>query len=369
LVVSDIDLCDGDSTQQRPCSRDTEICQDPLNDPCLGDMSRKNGTYDCANTCSSLAADYSCDVMEQEDAESSCYCAAPEVFDEESQQCVHPNQCSCYLEECAQWIAAGSAATSTCCPDMTCSCVGGQLECEGSCPLDCVATEWSAWSMCDDNCLRSRERCIVQHADFGGAQCDGGEQETEECDQDRDRCQRCSYNGTEYANNDVVYSDTCYNYICVDDNLRMELACSDGPSSQADCADDELYISPSNDTEAASQNCCGRCERRPCSYVPETVELLVDTCVPKTVDIGRCSGSCILSSMSITSRLPTSLDDFSSSVHLHANCECCKGVLESQDVELVCDGQVVTVQMPKMTGCQCDACGEPDFIQQLQMVQ
>ena len=47
-----------------------------------------------------------------------------------------------------------------CCVLCCSSCVDGQLECEGNCPEDCAATEWSDWTMCDSQCRRSRNRPV-----------------------------------------------------------------------------------------------------------------------------------------------------------------------------------------------------------------
>jgi hypothetical protein len=83
------------------------------------------------------------------------------------------------------------------------------------------------------------------------------------------------------------------------------------------------------------------------------------------VDIGSCSGSCSTSGMSITGELPKTLTDFDNIVNLHAECKCCQGTLESQDVALVCDGEVNVVRMPRLTNCQCNACGDQDYQLQL----
>jgi hypothetical protein len=378
-VVADLQFCSGPRTQKRSCNEDPMICDDAPNDPCMDVMTRGNRTYGCSETCSAMSDDYNCNPEDSqlEEEEPICYCDGDMVFDERAQECVHPNECECYVEQCDLWIPGGSYQKKNvnryknggpaCCPEMFCSCVGGRLECEGSCPIDCVATEWSEWTMCDENCLKSRERCIVQHGDYGGAPCEGGERETEQCDGKRGRCQNCVYNGTVYAENDVVYSEQCYNYICVDDTLRKELNCVDGPSSQEDCSEGEVYVPPSNPEEAESNNCCGRCERRPCSYEENPVNLIVESCIPKSVDIGRCSGSCSPSSMSLDSPLPRTLAEFGSTVSLHASCECCKGTVETMDVELVCDGVIQIVKMGKLTSCQCDACGDAETVQQLQM--
>ncbi len=68
-------------------------------------------------------------------------------------------------------------------------------------------------------------RCIIEHGDYGGSPCDGGEAEEEECFHDTDNCKACYWtNSTGYTftfkENDVVYSDECYNYICISNDTQ-----------------------------------------------------------------------------------------------------------------------------------------------------
>lgn len=365
LVVEELSFCAGSDKQSRNCNNDPIVCEDPFEEPCMGNMTRTNITSSCDYTCSALAGDFNCVERPNRDYPmTSCHCEEPEVFDEATQKCVGPNECICYLPECDQYINQQDGAQDTCCPDLTCNCVNGELDCTGSCPVPCVATEWADWSECDADCLRSRKRCIVQHADFGGSPCNGGEEEVEECDWNTTRCQKCYYNnGTddlEYNQNDVVYSSQCYDYICLNNETRMELRCTDGPFGQDDCEEGQTYIAPQDDDEAYQNNCCGRCEAYRCHYVKNNVELQVDTCVPKTVDVGMCKGGCGMPQEAIT-QIPTTLAAFELGVvHLHSECSCCKGTVETIDIQLECDGEIKTVQFGHLAQCACEQCGDSD---------
>eukprot|EP00931_Biecheleriopsis_adriatica_P049028 TRINITY_DN28353_c0_g1_i1.p1 TRINITY_DN28353_c0_g1~~TRINITY_DN28353_c0_g1_i1.p1 ORF type:complete len:1538 (+),score=223.45 TRINITY_DN28353_c0_g1_i1:91-4704(+) len=57
-------------------------------------------------------------------------------------------------------------------------------QCAGGTPVDCVESDWTAWSMCSKTCgggehMRSRE--IITHPKYGGRRCDGALAELKEC--------------------------------------------------------------------------------------------------------------------------------------------------------------------------------------------
>eukprot|EP00441_Pelagodinium_beii_P023760 CAMPEP_0197667352 /NCGR_PEP_ID=MMETSP1338-20131121/66005_1 /TAXON_ID=43686 ORGANISM="Pelagodinium beii, Strain RCC1491" /NCGR_SAMPLE_ID=MMETSP1338 /ASSEMBLY_ACC=CAM_ASM_000754 /LENGTH=1174 /DNA_ID=CAMNT_0043246569 /DNA_START=290 /DNA_END=3814 /DNA_ORIENTATION=- len=54
-----------------------------------------------------------------------------------------------------------------------------------SCAIDCVYSEWTAWSACDKSCnggVMSRSRYKMVEDQFGGKACDGDSQEKKQCD-------------------------------------------------------------------------------------------------------------------------------------------------------------------------------------------
>ena len=91
-------------------------------------MTRSNVTKHCGTTCSSLASDFNCnpdditgigaaDLADDEDDSYSCKCNSPLVFDEIMSQCVNPNGCTCYDDECDEYV--NGTNQETCCPGRT----------------------------------------------------------------------------------------------------------------------------------------------------------------------------------------------------------------------------------------------------------
>ena len=50
-----------------------------------------------------------------------------------------------------------------------------QRQCNARCPVDCVLSDWSDWSMCSQNCLvrtvKTRTKYITQLSQYGGEDC------------------------------------------------------------------------------------------------------------------------------------------------------------------------------------------------------
>ncbi|XP_063713885.1 SCO-spondin-like [Symsagittifera roscoffensis] len=197
------DFCSGPNQQFRECTMDTELCniaspnQTDNNCGVIPGTTFSSCANQCSMTCMSLTSPESCNDDDSE-CEPGCVCPSGTVLDVVAEECVVPEACSCYDFVCDSYIENGAANASTCCPERQCSCVDGQLECEGNCPEDCAATEWSEWTMCDSQCRRSRNRCILTHGNYGGRECDGGEYQEELCDEDTATCDVCMYNGTQY---------------------------------------------------------------------------------------------------------------------------------------------------------------------------
>jgi len=372
------DFCPGPHEQFRECSMDTELCTLTSGASAPNATDNRCGVVagtvfsECANqcslTCMSTTSPESCNDDDAE-CEPGCVCPHPMVLDVSAEACVMPASCSCYDFVCDSFVENGEEDTPTCCPERTCSCVDGVLECTGECPRDCAATEWSEWSTCDSQCKRSRSRCILEHGDFGGRECDGGEYEEEYCAEDTATCAVCLYNGTEYRNNDVVESSLCYQTICVDNGTQVELRCDEGPSGPHHCADDEIYVPPGSEDEAAGQNCCGRCEKKKCRA--EEICLTVNLtkadgsfCGERNVTVEKCVGTCgdssstpSLNPYAVNPDLYFSIKSGSEAWYLADECKCCKGHISLIERKMACDdGHTEHFYVPTATGCECRDC-------------
>ena len=59
-----------------------------------------------------------------------------------------------------------------------------QVECKGSTGVDCIWSGFSVWSDCPVACgegVQSRHRKVLQHAENGGKECEGEEEQFRKC--------------------------------------------------------------------------------------------------------------------------------------------------------------------------------------------
>merc|ERR1719436_1766612 len=93
---------------------------------------------------------------------------------------VDPSQCG-GVQTLTRTVIKNNNTYGIICPDLQRSMKCGQFKCA----VDCVTSDWSAWSACTTDCgggIRSRTRSILTKPRHGGQACDSTV-ETEVCNQ------------------------------------------------------------------------------------------------------------------------------------------------------------------------------------------
>jgi hypothetical protein len=203
-------------------------------------------------------------------------------------------------EQCDANLDSDPANCGTCgnsCDDddacTTDACVDGECVNTNN-PVDCVLSEWSEWSACDQECgggWQTRTRTVVTPASCGGAACDPTFLEAKGCNPDPcdEQCNadlmsdpaNCGACGISCADGDICTENSCVDGVCVSqpsdpvDCVVEWPACACGeagfqlifpqvvtPAScggQA-CPPAERRFCPAWDTSSDENNCgaCGR---------------------------------------------------------------------------------------------------------------
>ncbi|XP_062907004.1 SCO-spondin [Mobula hypostoma] len=166
--------CTGPYIQTRDCNTQPcdKLCPEGMTYRSIEECLQSGGA--CPRACQDLAAAVECTTQ----CYDGCYCAQGLMLQNGS--CVTPQECSCYHQ--GQWLEPGLSLPQDSCNN--CTCQSGEMVCGiKPCAVDCVWSQWTAWSPCSKTCdVGSRHRYRVPRVpSAGGRDCQGSRIETDHC--------------------------------------------------------------------------------------------------------------------------------------------------------------------------------------------